>query len=130
LYSKPLSADEFLIAFREQYADKIEALTVQRFCQIFKEARQQIEMMLLGMADAPVIALEILSGLERTQMVLLSCATIITGQDSYALANSLKSRDWTEDEKADFSRKFTSCVPGAWDRRDILDRWEELVKVR
>jgi hypothetical protein len=81
--------------------------------QIFKEARQQMETILQGTANAPVIALEILSSLGRTQMVLLSCTTVLTGQDLCARANYLKSREWTEKEKAYFSYKFTSFVPRA-----------------
>jgi len=38
----------------------------------------------------------------------------------------LKSRDWTEREKDDFSCKFTSSIPGAW---YVKDRWEVLAKV-
>lgn len=43
--------------------------------QIFDEAHWQMEKMLLGMANAPGIALEIMSRLERAKMVLLLCAT-------------------------------------------------------
>lgn len=129
LYTKPLPADEVLIAFREKYADEIRALKFQRNYQIFKEAHQQIEMMLLGMAEARIIALEILSRLERTEMVLLSCATTLIGQDFSALADRLKSRDWTKEEKDDFSCKFTISIPGVWYSRDILDRWEVLAEV-
>jgi hypothetical protein len=50
--------------------------------------------MLLGIADAPITALEILLGLERTQMALLSCATKVTKRSFPALANCSKSRDW------------------------------------
>jgi hypothetical protein len=130
LFSKPLSIDEFLIGFRKQYAIEIWALKVQRNYQIFKDALQQIGIMLLGTADASIIAIEIPSGLERTQMALLSCGTEVTKRSFPALANCSKSREWTEEEQADFSRKFTCSVPGLWGRKDILDSWDKLVKVR
>lgn len=129
LCSKPLSVNKLLIAFREQYADEIQDLKVQENYQIFTEAFQQMKKMLQGMENSLVIIWEILPGLGRTQMILLSCTTVLTGQDLFTMANGFKSREWTEKDKAYFSRKFTSFVPGAWDRRDILDNWEELAKV-
>jgi len=42
-----------------------------------------MEMMLLGTADALVMTLEILSGLECTQIVLLSSAIIVASQDFF-----------------------------------------------
>jgi hypothetical protein len=127
--SKPFSADEYLVAFREQYAIEIWAIKVQRNYQVFRQARQQMEMMLLGIPRIPVNTLEILSNLEHTQMVLLSSATTVTGQDFSTLANCLKTRDWTKDEKDRFCSKFTSFMPGPWDESDILNSWEKLVKV-
>ena len=128
LYPKPFSAYEFLIAFREQHAIEIWAFKVQTNYQIFKEALQQLRMMLLGIVDAPIIALEILSGLERTQMVLLSCVTEVTKHDFSALSNCSESKDW-KDKQADFSRKFTRSGAGSWARKDILDSWDQLLKV-
>lgn len=84
---------------------------------------------LRGMVHASVIALEILSGLERTQMILLSCAIENTGRYILTLDNCLNSRAWTEGQKAHFGCKFTNSVPGPWNRGDVLDKWEELVKV-
>ena len=126
LYSKPLSADEFHIAFQEQYADEIWALKAKIHYQIFKEAHLQMMIVFRGMAHASVIALEILSGLERTQMALLSSAIEITGRTPHSCLNS---RAWTKGQKADFVGKYTRYVPGSWDTGDVLDQWEELVKV-
>jgi hypothetical protein len=116
-------------AFREENADEIRALCIKKNCQIFKEACQQMERMLLGVADAPAVALEILSGLTRTQIVLLSCATIVAGQCFLGVANGVESRSWTDEERDTFVRKFTSYVAGPWDRERILNDWEELAKV-
>ncbi|KAL2063414.1 hypothetical protein VTL71DRAFT_5219 [Oculimacula yallundae] len=38
-------------------------------------------------------------------------------------------REYLTKQKAHFGCKFTRFVPGIWDRRDVLDNWEELVKV-
>lgn len=127
--SKLLSADEILIAFREQYADEIWALKAKINYKIFKEAHLQISIMLQGMVDGPVIALEILSGLERTQMILLSCAIKNVRGCIFTLADYLNPRAWTEQQEAHFCSKFTKSVTGPWYRRDVLDKWEELVKV-
>jgi hypothetical protein len=125
LYSKP--ADEFIVAFREEHAIRIWALKVKREYRIFEGALQFIEM-LLELADAPVIAPEILSGLEETQMVLLLSATTVTRQDfSPPWANCLNPEDWSEEEKAKFTSKFTNFMPGAW--RDIINSWRKLLKV-
>ena len=128
--SKPFSANEYLVAFREQYAIEIWALEVQRNYQVFRQARQQMAMVLILLGiPHPVNTSEILSNLEHTQMVLLSSTTTITGQDCSTRANCLKTRDWTEDEKARFCSKFTSFMPGTWHKSDILNSWEKLVKV-
>lgn len=129
LCSELLSADEFLVAFREQHADEIWDLTVQNNYQIFKEARQQLEKMLSGMTDALIIALEILSDLDRTQIALLSSTTVLAGHGFSALADWPKSEDWKDEEKTAFCHKFTRFVPGIWYVGGILDRWEELFKV-
>ncbi len=118
----PLSADEYLVASREQYKIEIWALKFQRNYQVFRQARQQMERILLGIP--PVNALEILSDLEYTQMVLLSSATTVNPS-----TNSLKTRDWTKDEKARFCSKFTSFISGPWSKSDILNSWEKLVQV-
>ena len=128
-YLTSFSAKEFHIAFREQFAIEIWALKVQRNYQIFIGALRKIKIMLPGIVDAQIIALEILSGLDYTQMVLLSCATEVTIHDSSALKNYSISNIWTEEKQADFSRKFTCSVPGSWDRRDILNSWDKLLKV-
>jgi hypothetical protein len=88
----------YYIAFREENADEIRALHIKRNCQIVREACQQMESMLLWVADAPAVALEILSGLTRTQIVLLSCATIVEGQCFLSLTRTVDSRDWTDEE--------------------------------
>ena len=124
-----LSAKEIHVRFGEQYAVEIWALTVKESYFIFKDAYKQIGKMLLGLADAQVIALELLVGLERTQIVLLSCTTVVSGQDFSALDSCSKSEEWTDKEKADFTLKFTRYVRGAWFREDVLDKWDELVKV-
>ena len=129
LHSELLSADEFLVAFREQYADEIRDLTIQKNNQIFSEALQQMEKMLSGMADALFITLEILSNLDRTQIALLSSTTVLTGHDISALEDWPKSEDWKDEEKTAFCHKFTLFVPGIWYMGGILDRWEELFKV-
>jgi len=76
-----------------KFCNKIQALKVQRNLQIIHEAHQHLKKMLLGEADARFIASEILTSLNCTQMVLLSCATVAGHQDSFALAHCRKSRD-------------------------------------
>ncbi|KUJ09873.1 uncharacterized protein LY89DRAFT_787587 [Mollisia scopiformis] len=119
----------YYIAFREENADEIRALCIKKNCQIFKDACQQIERMLLGAADTSAVALEILSGLTRTQIVLVSCATVVEVQCFHSVTRSADLRDWTEEEREAFVRKFTSFVDGYWDQERILNDWEELVKV-
>ena len=125
VHSKSFSADQFLIDFREQYATEIWSLKAQESYQVFEEALQLMENMLLGKADALIIALEILSGLERTQIVLLSCAANLSSDDFCALA--CRGRKYKVHD--DFSCKFTSFVPGSWSWREIQDSWEKLAKV-
>jgi hypothetical protein len=117
------------IAFREENADEIRALCIKKNCQIFKEACQQMERILVEVADAPAVALEILSGLTRTQMALLSCATIAAGQCFHDVVNGVDSREWTDEERAAFTRKFTSFVAGRWDEERVLNDWNKLAKV-
>jgi hypothetical protein len=125
-----MSADmmAYYIAFREENADEIRALYIKQNCQIFREACQQMESMLLWVADAPAVALEILSGLTRTQIVLLSCATIVERQCFLSLSR-VDSRDWTDEERDAFVCKFTTHVAGSWNPEKILNDWEELAKV-
>jgi hypothetical protein len=85
--------------------------------------------MLLRVADAPAVALEIISGLKRTQIVLLSCASKVAGQCFLDVASGVYSREWTNEERAAFSCKFTRCVAGSWERGCILNDWDELAKV-
>jgi hypothetical protein len=113
------------IAFREENADEIRATCIKKNCQIFKEACQQMESMLLSGADAPAVALEILSGLTRDQIVLLSCSTIVARQCFVGV----NSRDWTKEEKAGFVRKFTTYVDGEWDQKSMWNEWEHLSQV-
>jgi hypothetical protein len=112
----------YYIAFREEKADELRALCIQKNCQIFKDACQQMERMLLPVADTPTIALDILSGLTRTQIVLLSCTTVVAGQ-------CFHSRDWTKEERDGFATKFSTYVDGRWDPERILNDWEELYRV-
>ena len=119
----------YYIAFREENADEIRALTIKRNCQIFKEACQQMEKMLLGVEDAPAVALEMMSGLTRTQMTLLSCATLVARQCLHDVVSGVDSREWTDEERAVFARKFTSFVAGQWDEERILNDWDKLAKV-
>jgi hypothetical protein len=125
---KPFSADEFLIAFRTQNTNEIWARKVQKNYKIFVEAHLLIKVIVLGMADASGIALEILSGLERTQIDQLS-STIAAEQGFSTLANGFKSKDWPKGVKVGFCVKSTSFVSGSWDMRDMLEKWEELAKV-
>jgi hypothetical protein len=119
----------YYTAFREENADEIRALCIKKNCQIFKEACQQMERMLIRVADAQAVALEIISGLTRTQMALLSCATIVAGQCFHDVVNGVDSREWTDEERAAFTRKFTSFVAGRWDEESILNDWDKLAKV-
>jgi hypothetical protein len=128
LYCKPLSADEFTVAFREEHAIKIWASESQRDIQIFKEACQLIEI-LLEIADAPVTIIEIVFSLEHTQKVLLSSATTVTRQYFSTWANCSNPEDWAEEERYKFFARFTSIVPGRWRDRDIINSWKKLLKV-
>lgn len=120
------SADEFLAASEEQFADRTWDETVQDNSQILNEARQQIEKMLLEMADVPITALGILSDLDHTQITPLSSTTVLEEHDLSALPEP---RDWKDEEKTKFCHKFIDFVPGKWCMKDILDRWEGFFKV-
>ena len=128
LYSEPVSANESLVVFREKYADEIWALKARTNYQIFIEAYLQTRSMLQGLVDSPFTASEILCGLERSQMVLLSCAIKDRGRGTLA-PGCWNSRAWTQKQKDHFASTFTRLVRGTWYRRDVLDKWEELVKV-
>jgi hypothetical protein len=82
--------------------------------------------MLLRKTDAPNIALDILSGLKRTQMFLLSCATIVTGQDSFALEKCSKSKNWSQ-EKEGFALHFSCFVLRSWTKGEILGNGRSLL---
>lgn len=117
------------ITFRKENADEIRALYIKKNCQIFKEACQQMERILVKVADTPAIALEILSSLTYTQMALLLCTTIIAGQYFHNIVNSVDSREWTDKKRATFTRKFTSFVAGQQDKERVLNDWNKLAKV-
>jgi len=85
--------------------------------------------MLVEVADALAVALEILSGLTRTHIALLSCATIVAGQCFYDVINGVDLREWTDEERVAFTRKFTSFVAGRWDEERVLNDWDKLAKV-
>jgi hypothetical protein len=110
---KILSADEILAAFNKE-TDEIRALRVQEISQLLREAYQQLEKMLTGVADAPIITLEILSTLNRTQIALLSSTIVLTGYNSSALVDWPNSEDWKDEKKSAFYHKFTRLVPGSW----------------
>ena len=80
------------------------------------------------MIDSPFAASEILCGLERSEMVLLSCAINEKGRSIFA-PGCWNSRAWTEVQKDYFASKFTKYVRGAWHSKDVLNNWEEFVKV-
>lgn len=88
-----------------------------------------MEVMLLGIVERPIVALEILYSLEHTQTVLLSCASTVPRREFLILANRLKSKDWTAEEQDEFALKFSAFVPGSWLARDVVGEWDELVKV-
>jgi hypothetical protein len=62
-------------------------------------------------------------------MTLLSCATLIAGQCFHDVVSGLDSREWTDEERAAFARKFTSFVAGQWNEERILNDWDKLAKV-
>ncbi len=90
-----------------------------------------MERMLLWVVDALAVALEILSGLTRTQIVLLSCATVVEHCFLNVIAGTdgMDWSDWEEDEQTAFVCKFSNHVSGIWDQERILKDWEELAKV-
>jgi len=85
--------------------------------------------MLSGIANAHITTLEILSTLDHTQIALLSSTTVLTGHDSFALADWPNFEDWKDKEKFAFCYKFTRLVPENGNKGGILDRWEEFFKV-
>ncbi|KAI9046429.1 hypothetical protein LZ554_009562 [Drepanopeziza brunnea f. sp. 'monogermtubi'] len=93
--------------------------------KILVEATRQLKKMLSGMEYSNFIAQEILAQLNRRDRVLLSCTTVVIGQDFATLANCQKSEDWAEEERKDFGLRFSGFVRGSWTIRDILAIWEE-----
>jgi hypothetical protein len=95
-------------------------------------ARQEMERVLNGTADAAVTAQRILSELERTHHILISCTTIFNEQDGEwtekGLAHAMF-RNWTEKEREKFCCKFSEYAPGSWTMKDILQEWRGFLKV-
>ncbi|KAH7317277.1 hypothetical protein BKA65DRAFT_483516 [Rhexocercosporidium sp. MPI-PUGE-AT-0058] len=71
---------------------------------------------------------EILAQLNRRDKVLLSCTTVVVGQDFATLADFQNPGDWAKEERDYFCLKFSGFVRGSWTMRDILGRWEEFFK--
>jgi hypothetical protein len=122
-------SEQITINFRKEKANEIRAQWVKKNYQIFEGACQQMKRMLLQVPDAPAVAVEILSGLKRTEIVLISCATVVAGQCFLDMVSGVDPESWTAEERAAFTRKFTSSAVGNWAREDILNDWKELAKV-
>jgi hypothetical protein len=69
-----------------------------------------MERLLLGVADALAVALEILSSLTCTQIALLSCTTIVKGPSSLCVNCNLILRDWRDEEREAFVCKFSTYI--------------------
>lgn len=128
----------------------IEKIQINREIDMITGARQQMERVLNGTRDASDTAIRILSQLERTDRILISCTTIFDGEGyptSYAhemfgeptegksndlstpLAHAIFGR-WTAVEEQRFGCRFSLFVPGTWTMpNDILPEWHRLVRV-
>ncbi|KAH6703051.1 hypothetical protein BKA61DRAFT_680685 [Leptodontidium sp. MPI-SDFR-AT-0119] len=112
-------------------SDLAQALRILKNYQVLIEATQQLEKILFGSGDAPIIASKILSRLSSEEMVLLSCTTTIDREDFSTLSDWQSSGYWfDEKEEEAFCRKFGYFMSGRrWDPRDILGKWENFYKV-
>ncbi len=107
--------------------DPAQALRIQDNRKILVEATQQLEKMLFESQDAGIIASNIITYLGRTEIVLLSCTTVV---DFSTLANCQKSRaSFNDTEQEAFCLKFSRFVTGPWRMREVFGLWEELCKV-
>ncbi|KAK0113089.1 hypothetical protein ONS95_014794 [Cadophora gregata] len=93
------------------------------------EAIQQLEKMLSGEKYYSAITREILAQLSQRDQVLLSCTTVVVGENFADLAKCQKPENWAEEERVGFCLKFSAFERG---RRmeDILRQWVELSEVR
>ena len=121
------SLDEYICTL--PFPEAVRALSMQRNYVLLDEATKQLKKMLSGPGDSNIIAPEILAHLGHREIVLLSCTTVLVGQDFASLADYKKPEDWAKEKKHNFCLKFTEYVGGRWDMEHILDRWEAFLKV-
>ncbi|OBT60300.1 hypothetical protein VE03_10275 [Pseudogymnoascus sp. 23342-1-I1] len=133
-----------------QLQAEIEKIQINREIDMITGARQQMERVLNGTRDASDTAIRILSELERTDRILISCTTIFDGKgyptsDAHKmfgeptqgknndlptpLAHAIFGK-WTAVDEQRFGCRFSFFVPGTWTMpNDILPEWHRLVRV-
>ncbi|PVH69924.1 hypothetical protein DL98DRAFT_521914 [Cadophora sp. DSE1049] len=108
--------------------EAVRAYRIGQDIQILVEATRQLKKMLSGMEYCDFAAPEILAQLSRRDKVLLSCTTVVVGQDFATLADFQDSGDCAKEEREHFCLKFSSFVRGSWTMGDILAIGEEFFK--
>ncbi|XMA13643.1 hypothetical protein WAI453_006434 [Rhynchosporium graminicola] len=102
-------------------------LRIKKNHQVLVEATREVGKMLHELGGSLcIIASKILSGLSSSDLVLLSCATVIDRKYP-SWTNWQSIRD--DQEKEAFCRKFSSSMPGCWDPDDIRESWGNIHKV-
>ncbi|KAH7364882.1 hypothetical protein BKA65DRAFT_492162 [Rhexocercosporidium sp. MPI-PUGE-AT-0058] len=114
--------------FTTYFLDTVQAYRDWQMLKIRDEATRQLEKMLSGTEYCSAIALEILAQLSHKEKVLLSCTTVVVGENFADLAECQKPENWKEEEMEDFCLKFSTFVRGRWCREDILRLWVKLSK--
>jgi hypothetical protein len=120
-----------LFALTEQNTSTLQNFTrnLQETSSISLKARHQIMKMMQRAAHPPNSAVEVLSGLDYIQKVLISCTATFKKQNFPTLADFFKSEDWTKEEIDGFCTEFATFVSERNTKRHILQRWERLRKI-
>ncbi|KAG4427006.1 hypothetical protein IFR05_017511, partial [Cadophora sp. M221] len=98
----------------------VQILEILKNYWILFHATQQLEKMLPKSGYTSIVASKILSRLSRTDLVLLSCSTVI---------DRGVPGDWHQQELEAFCRKVSYLALGRWEERDVLERWNKLYSV-
>jgi hypothetical protein len=112
-----------------KFIQDLEDLKANKERKMFEQAQRQVEAMLPERRDRSTVALKIVRDLGRTDLVLVSSTTAITGDDPAAWRTYLFFGVWTEKEEAGFTSNFTYNTPEMWSSKSILQLWSRFLRV-
>ncbi|KFY20856.1 hypothetical protein V493_07608, partial [Pseudogymnoascus sp. VKM F-4281 (FW-2241)] len=95
---------------------------------IKKVPQQQMERLLSGIPDAPIVASFILSHLPEEHHALLLCTTIFAEENDRVWCGHVLFGEWSREERVAFACKFSRLVPGFLKISSVLQKWRGLLE--